>query len=333
MLNFYLNMVKISIIGDGGWGTALAVLMRSKGPDNVLWSYSSEYASFLRGTRENVKFLKGIELPPGITITSDDDEAKDAELAIFAVPCKYLDTVAERFRDARFKYVVSATKGIENVSLRRPSEILKKYFSASTIGVLSGPTISYEVARGYPTAAVLAAPGAWKKSVQAVLSTESFRVYASEDVIGVEIGGALKNVIAIAAGISDGMGFGANTKAGLLTRGLAEITRLGVKMGAKADTFRGLSGIGDLATTCMSSHSRNRWFGEEIGKGRGIEEVLAETEMVVEGVGTCRSAAELARKYSVEMPITRAINEIVCEGKDPRVAVKELMSRDLKDED
>ena len=324
---------KIGVIGDGGWGTALALLLNSKGVDTVLWSHSPEYAGYLDKNRENTKFLKGIKIPGDVMITSDHAVVKEADVALFAVPCGYLRSVAEIFRDADFDYLVSATKGIENGSLKRPSEVLSEYFRTAHIGVLSGPTISYEVARKFPTAAVLAAANDWKTKVQRLLTAEQFRVYTSEDIIGVELGGALKNIIAIAAGISDGLGFEANTKAGLLTRGLAEITRLGVTMGAKRETFSGLSGIGDLATTCMSRHSRNRWFGEQIGKGRDIKDILDETEMVVEGMTTCRSANELSGKYAVDMPITRKMYEIIYEGKDARLAVRELMARDLKDED
>jgi glycerol-3-phosphate dehydrogenase (NAD(P)+) len=325
-------MHKISVIGDGGWGTALAIVLNSKGIDTVLWSYSAEYAEKLRVRRENVKFLPGIRIPGDINITSRVGEAAGSECMIFAVPCKYMRPVLEQFKGAGFKYVISATKGIENGTLMRPSEILAEFFDTSRIGVLSGPSISHEVAMLMPTTVVLAAPSEWGKEARGVLTADRFRVYSSTDLIGVELGGALKNVIAIAAGISDGMGFGANTKAGLLTRGLSEITRLGVAMGAKRETFSGLSGIGDLVTTCMSAHSRNRWFGEEIGKGSNVKDTLNGTEMVVEGALTAASAYQLAEKYSVDMPITAKIYEIIYEGKDPRAAVKELMARDLKEE-
>ena len=326
-------MRTVSIIGDGGWGTALAILLHKKGIDTLLWSVSAEYAEYLSRNRENIKFLKGIKLPDGLEITSSDPLAKKAEYGFFAVPCEYLRSVADRFSGAAFKYVVSATKGIENGSLKRPSEILSEYFEKDRIGVLSGPTISVEVAKGAPTTAVLASKDSWAKEAREILMAERFRVYTSSDVTGVEMGGALKNVIAIAAGISDGLGFGTNSKAALLTRGLAEITRLGVKMGAEKETFSGLSGIGDLATTCISPYSRNRWFGEQVGRGRDIKEVLGETEMVVEGLATCRSARELAIKMGVEMPITQKVYEVLYEGKPPGAAVKELMTRDAKDED
>jgi len=326
-------MRKVTIIGDGGWGTALALLLHSKGVEIVLWSHDPEYAEYLDNNRLNAKFLEGVVIPRGVVITADDAVAKDTDHALFAVPCKYLRSVAEKFQDADFNYIISGTKGIENDTLKRPSEMLAEYFKTSDIGVLSGPSISYEVARGYPAAIVFAAEGNWNKEIQELLTVQHFRVYTSEDIVGVELGGALKNIIAVAAGISDGMGFGTNAKAAILTRGLAEITRLGVCMGAKEETFRGLSGMGDLATTCMSTHSRNRWFGEQIGKGCKIGDILAETEMVVEGLGTCKSAYELSRKYLIEMPITQKIDEVIYGGKDPKLAVKELMTRDLKDED
>ena len=326
-------MSMVSIIGDGGWGTALALLLHGKGVDTVLWSFSPEYAAYLEGNRENTKFLEGVALPRDLKITSDANAVKSSEYAFFAVPCEFLRSVVSRFADAGFKHIVSATKGIENGSLKRPSEILAESFSDGSISVLSGPSIAFEVARGFPTTVVASSRGPQKEEVQQLLTTERFRVYTSGDIVGVEMGGALKNIIAIAAGISDSMGFGANSKAALLTRGLTEITRLGVKMGGQKDTFSGLSGMGDLATTCISSHSRNRWFGSEIGKGKSVEEVSGEMEMVVEGLATCKSAYELAKQYDVEMPITQKVYEVLYERKDPGVAVRELMTRIPKEED
>ncbi|MGB3082739.1 MAG: NAD(P)H-dependent glycerol-3-phosphate dehydrogenase [Candidatus Omnitrophota bacterium] len=325
-------MSKVFVIGDGGWGTALALLMHSQGNDTVLWSAFPEYAEYLRKNRENTKFLEGVPLPEDLEITSDAEAAEKAEYVFFVVPSKYLRPVVEKFRNVKAPYIISAIKGIENGSLKRPSEVLREYFPESHISVLSGPSISYEVARSFPTTVVVASQEESRFDIQKLLTTECFRVYTLTDTIGAELGGALKNIIAIAAGISDGLGFGTNSKAALLTRGLAEIIRLGVKMGAEKETFSGLSGIGDLTTTCISLHSRNRWFGEQIGKGRNIKDVLHETEMVVEGLATCKAAYELSKKYEVVMPITEKIYEVVHEGKDPKVAVKELMTRDLKDE-
>jgi glycerol-3-phosphate dehydrogenase (NAD(P)+) len=326
-------MSKISIIGDGGWGTALAILLNSKGLDVTLWSAFPEYAALMREKRENTKFLKGVFLPEGVRIVSDADAASGADITFFVVPSEYLRIVAEKFRGMELGAIVSATKGIENGSLKRASEILSEIFPGKEICVLSGPSISGEVAAGMPTAVVLASSGTKCEDVRTVLMTESFRVYTSDDVLGVELGGAVKNVIAIAAGISDGMGFGTNTKAGLLTRGLAEITRLGVKMNAKSETFRGLSGLGDLATTCISEQSRNRWFGEEIGKGRKVNEIRKETEMAIEGEKTSLSVFQLSEKHGVDMPISKKVYEIIYENADPSLAVRELMTRGAKRED
>ncbi len=326
-------MRKVTIFGDGGWGTAMAILLVSKGVDTTLWSVSEEYAEYLNKKKENTKFLKGISLPKELKITSSDALAMESECAVFAVPCEYLRSVIDRFKTGKFSHIVSATKGIENGSLMRPTEILAEYFSKDLISVLSGPSISVEVAKKIPTTVVAAGYDGGKEDIQALFMTDHFRVYTSNDIVGVELGGALKNVIAIAAGISDGLGFGTNPKAAILTRGLAEITRLGVKLGAQAFTFRGLSGIGDLATTCISFNSRNRWFGEQIGKGRDSKEILSGTEMVVEGVATSRSVYELSKKYKVSMPITQKVYEVLCQGKPPAEAVKELMTRQAKEED
>ena len=328
-----INNIKVSVIGDGGWGTAISILLCSKGINTVLWSVSSEYSQYLEENRENIKFLKGVSLPDNLQITNDVSLLDNSDFVFFVVPCEYLHLVLDKFKDVNFKHIISATKGIENGSLKRPSEIIQEYFSNNLISVLSGPSISFEVANAIPTTVVLASKNNISKEIQELLTTKTFRTYTSEDVIGVELGGALKNVIAIASGISDGLGFGTNTKAAILTRGLAEITRLGVKMGAKKSTFSGLSGIGDMATTCISKQSRNRWFGEQIGKGQTKESVMKDIEMVVEGVLTCKSAYQLSKKYDVDMPIVEKVYEVLYENKSPGLAVEELMTRDLKEED
>lgn len=325
-------MKRIGIIGDGGWGTALAVLLCGKAQQVVLWSHSQDYAEQMRRERENRTFLKGVTLPENLNVTSRAQDLEDNDLVIFAVPCKYMQDVARRFAGIKIDKLVSATKGIDRESLKRPSELLKRSFQDSAIGVLSGPSIAYEVARRYPTTVVLAMPGL-AGEVQGLLMSSSFRVYTSSDMTGVELGGALKNIIAIAAGISDGLGYGANSKAGILTRGLVEITRLGVAMGAKKSTFGGLSGLGDLATTCLSDHSRNRWFGERLAAGDDGDQLLSGTDMVVEGYFTAKSAYELSKRYKVEMPITENVYEILYEKKAPEKAVKDLMLRDPKEED
>ncbi len=326
-------MGRISIIGDGGWGTSLAILLNSKGLEVTLWSAFPEYARELKARRENVKFLKGIGIPEKINITSDVAQAAGADFTFFVVPCEHLRSVVSRFAGLELGRLISATKGIENGSLKRASEVIGEYFPGRDVCALSGPTISGEVARGMPTAVVVASAEAECQDVASILMTETFRVYTSSDILGVELGGAVKNVIAIASGISDGMGFGTNTKAGILTRGLAEITRLGVAMGAESDTFRGLSGLGDLATTCMSGESRNRWFGEQIGKGRDASSVRKETEMAIEGEKTSGAVNCLAEKFQVDMPIARKVYEVIYGNVDPATAVRELMTRGAKRED
>ena len=334
MIIFALYMKKrISVLGDGGWGTTVAILLAGKGHDVTLWGAFPDYVKHLLKTRVNEKFLPGIKIPNNLKLISSEDEISGQDICVIAIPSKYLRKTLERFNGKIGEKVVSLTKGIENDTLLRPSEVIKEVLGVRSIASLSGPSISFEVARGLPATVVAASPDKnFREEVQAVFTTPNFRVYTSDDEIGVEIGGAIKNVIAIAAGISDGMGFGVNTKAAILTRGLAEIVRLGEKMGAKKETFFGLSGIGDLATTCMSPHSRNRSFGEEIGKGKTLKDVLNNTEMVVEGVTTAKSAYMLALKNKVEMPITENIYEVVYKNKKPKDAVKELMTRSLKAE-
>lgn len=324
---------KVAVIGDGGWGTTLAILLYYKGYNIILWSAFSDYAEVLDRERENKKFLPGVKIPKDIRITGDSNTLGENDLYIIAVPCQYLRKALKNFAGIIRGSVVSAVKGIENSSLKRPSEVITDVLQKVNLSVLSGPTIAYEVVRGIPTTCIISSrDNRTACELQKIFSTEKFRVYTSNDIIGVELAGALKNIIAIAAGISDGMGFGVNTKAALLTRGLVEIARLGVKMGAGKETFNGLSGVGDLATTCMSFHSRNRWFGEEIGKGKSLKEVLSETKMVVEGVATTKSAYELAKRHKVEMPITEQIYQVLYKGKNPKEAVRELMTRAPKKE-
>jgi glycerol-3-phosphate dehydrogenase (NAD(P)+) len=324
---------KVAIIGDGGWGTTLAIILYYKGYNITLYSAFSDYAEVFDKERENRKFLPGVKIPKNIRITSDSNTLGGNDLYIIAVPCQHLRKTLKNFTGIIKGSVVSAVKGIENSSLKRPSEVIIDILGKLNLSVLSGPTIAYEVVRGIPTTCIISSEDNNAAcELQKICSTEKFRIYTSNDIIGAELAGALKNIIAIAAGISDGMGFGVNTKAALLTRGLVEIARLGVEMGAGKDTFNGLSGVGDLATTCMSFHSRNRWFGEEIGKGKSLKEVLSETRMVVEGVATTKSAYELAKRYKVEMPITEQIYQVLYKGKNPKEAVRELMTRAPKKE-
>ena len=332
-------MTKISgvaVIGDGGWGTTLAILLSKKGFDISLWSAFPEYASVVKTTRENVKFLPGVKIPAEIEVTGSLIEAlKDRGLVVLATPSQFMRGVLNKLKsqDISDKRFVSVTKGIENGTLKRMSEVITECLGKQKLAVLSGPTIAHEVANLSPTSAVIASDDKeLAKDAQEAFMTDRFRVYTSDDMLGVEIGGSIKNIIAIAAGALDGLGFGTNAKAALLTRGLVEIVRLGVAMGAKRETFYGLSGLGDLTTTCVSQYSRNRWLGEEIGKGKKFSDVLKETDMVVEGVATAKAAYDLAKKYNVEMPITTEIFKVLYENKDPKIAVHDLMTRSAKSE-
>ncbi|KPK41848.1 MAG: glycerol-3-phosphate dehydrogenase [Omnitrophica WOR_2 bacterium SM23_29] len=327
---------RVAIIGDGGWGTTLAILLRKKGVTVNLWGIFPEYVEVLKSKRENVKFLPGVKIPDDLFITSDLSEAlEDIDTLVLAVPSQHMRGLIARLKDINIdvRYFLSASKGIENKTLMRMSQIIRDVLGPVRVGVLSGPTISYEVARGLPTTVVAASENEEiAKEIQDLFMTDNFRIYTNTDVVGVELGGSLKNVIAIAAGISDGLGFGVNTKSGLLVRGIVEIARLGAKMGAKRETFYGISGLGDLITTCVSPHGRNRWFGEEIAKGRKTDEILKSTEMVIEGVGTAKSCYELSKKYDVEMPISQQIYAVIYDGKDPKLAVRDLMTRQKKSE-
>ncbi|MEI8176580.1 MAG: NAD(P)H-dependent glycerol-3-phosphate dehydrogenase [Candidatus Omnitrophota bacterium] len=329
--------MKIAVLGDGGWGTTLALLLHKNGHAVTLWGAFPDYIDRTAQKRENIKFLPGVKIPIDIGLTHDIRRAvSDKNIIVLAPPSQHMRSVLCRIpRDDVKKGAIylSVAKGIENGTLRRMSEVIHEELGTVTIAALSGPTISYEIAHGLPAAAVVASRNAAAaRLVQKAFSSERFRLYHSSDLIGVEMGGSLKNVIAIAAGICDGMGFGANAKASLLTRGIAEIARLGTALGARRETFAGLSGLGDLVTTCVSSHGRNRWFGEEIGKGKKPADILRSTEMAVEGVPTARSAYDLGRRHGVEMPITEQIYRIIFKNKSPRIALKELMLRPIKSE-
>ncbi|MCX5666286.1 MAG: NAD(P)-dependent glycerol-3-phosphate dehydrogenase [Candidatus Omnitrophica bacterium] len=329
-------MRNISIIGDGGWGTTLAILLSGKGHNVTLWGAFPEYVETVKAKRVNAKFLPGIKIPHEVNITSSLNEAIEGkEIIVLAVPSQYMRSVLTRLTPYKLagKVFVSVTKGIENKTLKRMSEIAYELLGKIDICVLSGPSIAHEVAQGSP-ATLVASSGnsALAKDIQDVFITDRFRIYTNDDMIGVELGGSLKNIIAIAAGICDSLGFGTNAKAALLTRGLIEMARLGVALGAKKDTFYGLSGLGDLTTTCISKYSRNHHFGEEIGKGKSLKEALKETEMVVEGVATTESAYELARKHKAQMPIISEIYKVLYENKDPKKGVHDLMTRSPREE-
>lgn len=326
--------VKVTILGDGGWGTALAVLLERKGQDATLWSHFPDYAKVITEKRENVKFLKGVPLSPSISITSDLEAAvAKSEIIVCAIPTQYLRNVLYKIKPEilRDKIVVSVAKGIEKKTLLRPSEILRQQVHLPRLAVLSGPSHAEEVARNVPTCVVVASDSRETGArVQEVFMDPRFRIYTSDDVVGVELGGAVKNVIALAAGACDGLNFGSNAKSALITRGLFEITRLGIHMGANPNTFFGLSGMGDLITTCISEFGRNRAVGEQLGKGKTLEEITAGMEMVAEGVETSRSTRDLALKYNVEMPIVQEVCKVLFEGKSALRAVEDLMLRDAR---
>lgn len=331
--------MNICILGSGGWGTALGIILHNNRHKVTLWEFDKEYAHTLSEFRENFYYLPKIKIPEKIAITSDIQSAIEGkELIVVATPTQYIRSVIEKIKDIDFKnrVILSVSKGIENHTLMTVSQIFQNVFNnidKRNITVLSGPSHAEEAAKQIPTA--VAAAGFDEKNteiVQKAFSNKYFRVYKSSDVVGVELGGALKNVIAIAAGIADGAGFGDNTKAAIMTRGLREITRFGMRFGAQEHTFMGLSGIGDLIVTCMSKHSRNRFVGEEVGKGKKLKQVLAEMKMVAEGVATTESTHELAKKLGVELPIIEQVYKVLFQGKDPHHATEKLMTRNLKDE-
>jgi len=331
-----MDKPRIAILGDGGWGTTLAVLLSGKGYFVTLWGAFDNYTKAMAKSRKNPKFLPGVRIPSQVEITSDLKMALNAKgLIVLAIPSQYTRQVLKKIKGNfdNSAIFLSVTKGIETGSLKRISEIVHEELGQVELAVLSGPTIAREVARGIPTAAVVASHNIKiRKSLQNIFNTEKFRVYTNADIIGVELGGSLKNVIAIACGVSDGLGFGTNTKAAILARGLAEISRLGKAMGAKLETFSGISGLGDLVTTCVSKESRNRFVGEEIGRGKTLKEIHKHMQMIAEGVPTARSAYALSKKYKVEMPITKEVYGLLYKNKSPLQAVRDLMSRRSREE-
>ncbi|MCK5147830.1 NAD(P)H-dependent glycerol-3-phosphate dehydrogenase [bacterium] len=330
----------VAVLGAGSWGSALALLLQQNGHDVRLWEFDSEVAARYAATRENANFLPGIHMDDSILISSDLKAVLDhAQVVLFVVPSHVLRKVAQ---DASAyispgAIVVTCVKGIEKGTALCMSDVLLEAIPSlkkDTLAALSGPSHAEEVSRAVPTVVTVACDNhEVAVSIQSLFMSDVFRVYSSKDLIGVELGGALKNVIAVAAGIADGVGFGDNTKAALMTRGLAEITRLGTAMGADPLTFAGLSGMGDLVVTCMSRHSRNRFLGEEIGKGRTPSEVVESMVQVAEGYRTTASARELASRHGVAMPIADEVYHVLYQGKSPRKAVRDLMTRDPKMED
>lgn len=329
--------MNISVLGDGGWGTTLAILLHNKGNSVTLWGAFPGYVAYLKQKRLNKQFLPGIKIPRTLQITADLGSATVfKDLIILAIPSQYMRQILKRVKiyDISSRTIfLSVTKGLETNTLMRMSEVIQEELGKIKLAVLSGPTIAYEVVRGLPSTAVVASSDKYlRRSIAEVFNTDRFRIYTNDDIIGIELGGSLKNIIAISCGISDGLGFGTNTKAALLSRGLTEISRLGVKMGAKAKTFSGISGLGDLVTTCISPFSRNRYLGEQLGRGKKLNKIIGKMKMVAEGVATTRAAYRLALNHKVDMPITREVYLVLYRNKNPRRAVKDLMTRSLKEE-
>jgi glycerol-3-phosphate dehydrogenase (NAD(P)+) len=331
--------MKVSVLGAGGWGTTLAILLHYNGHSVTLWEYDKSYAKELIKKHINRLYLPGVQIPKELDISYNLEEASTYKnLIVLATPAQFLRGIVKKinYKDIKSSVLVSVSKGIEKGSLMTMAQMLEDVhpqLDKNQIGVLSGPSHAEEVSRRIPTAVTAASEDSeTAKTIQAAFMNSYFRVYSSSDILGVELGGAFKNVIAIGAGIIDGAGFGDNTKAAIMTRGVAEISRLGLAMGASAETFAGLSGMGDLIVTCMSRHSRNRYVGEQIGKGKKLKQILKSMEMVAEGVETSRSASQLAKKHDVETPITTEVYKILFEEKDPIKATTDLMTRDMKTE-
>lgn len=328
--------MKIAVIGDGGWGTANAMLLCGRGHDVTLWGAFPDYVDEMRRTRRNEKFLKGVELPASLKLTADRAEAvAGAEVAVLAPPSKYFASVAEGFKglvDERH-LVVSLTKGLCEKTDKRMTVLASEILGVKDVVALAGPTHAEEVSRGIPTAIVAAcADEAKAKRVQELWSGPTFRVYTSRDPAGVEIGGAVKNVIAIAVGCSDGMGFGDNTRAALITRGLAEMKRFVLAYGGSPETLSGLAGIGDLIVTCTSVHSRNHSVGERLGRGEKIGDILGSMQMVAEGVWNSKVVHDLSSRLGVEMPICDLVYAVCYQNADARKAAETVMGRSLKSE-
>ena len=327
-------MKEIGIIGAGSWGTALAILLNENGYQVTLWCHSEKSAQKLRETKSLPEKLPGIQVPDKIRVTASMEEAVSGkEILVVVVPSACVRETAQEMKPyiQEGVIVVSASKGIEEDTLFTMSQVLEEVLPGIQSAVLSGPSHAEEVARSLPTACVVGAHSEdTAKELQSVFMSPCFRIYISPDMLGIELGGALKNVIALAAGIADGMGYGDNAKAALITRGIVEIGRLGMKMGGRLETFSGLTGIGDLIVTCASMHSRNRRAGILLGKGYSMGEAMREVNMVVEGVYSVKAAMKLAEKYDTELPIIEQVYGILFEGRDPKASVAQLMLRDNK---
>lgn len=325
--------MRVAVVGAGAWGTALANLLCQNAHDVTLWGHNAENIRAIERSGKNQRYLPGISLCSELRYETDINKAVEAaECAVIAVPSKHFREVTAKI--SKFNGIaVSVTKGIEYETGLTMSGIMRQTMPGAAACALSGPTLAMEVAKNIPAAIVAAHPDIEiAKKVQVLFSTPAFRVYTTNDVHGVELGGALKNVVAIAGGIGDGLGFGDNAKAALVTRAIVEIRRLGVACGAQSETFAGLSGLGDLTVTCFSKLSRNRGFGERVGRGEKVTDILSSTITVAEGYPTARSAYQLARKVNVETPIIDEVHEMLYRGKDIRKAVHDLMTRELKRE-
>jgi len=325
-------MANIGILGAGSWGTALSLLLYKNEHDITVWSIDEKEVQMLKETREHSSKLPGVKLPEDMIFTNDLEEGiRGKDFLVLAVPSPFTRSTARSMKPfvGEGQIIVNVAKGIEETTLMTLSDQIEEEIPWADVAVLSGPSHAEEVGRGLPTTCVIGA-GTQETAqyLQKCFINEVFRVYISPDIIGIELGGSLKNVIALAAGAADGLGYGDNTKAALITRGIAEIGRLGIKMGGRMETFSGLTGIGDLIVTCASVHSRNRKAGYLMGQGMSMKEAMAEVKMVVEGVYSAKAAKALAKKYNVAMPIVEQVNEVLFAGKDPKEAVKDLMLRD-----
>ncbi len=325
-------MAKVSILGAGSWGLALTLLLYNNGNEVTVWSALEPEVDMLKNDREHKIGLPGVRIPDDIYITGDINEAvEDKDVLVMAVASKFTRETAHKLKNIvkENQIILNVAKGIEDVTFKTLSEIIEEEVPSANVAVLSGPSHAEEVGRGMPTTCVV---GATTKEtaefLQSIFASKVFRVYTSPDIVGIELGAALKNVIALAAGIADGLGYGDNTKAALITRGIKEISRLAVKMGANLETINGLSGIGDLIVTCASMHSRNRRAGILIGQGKTMDQAMKEVNQVVEGIYSAKAANSLAKKFEVELPIIEKVNLILFENADPREAVNDLMLRD-----
>jgi len=331
-----IKIKNIAVIGDGGWGTTLSVYLAKKGHSITLWGPFPDYVKQMSKTRVNSKFLPGFRIPQKVKLTSDLKTAiTKSDLVVLAIPSEYIVDILKKLKPFDFsqKIILSVIKGIHTERLKRISQLIHEELGNVHLAVLSGPTIAKEVALGIPTTAVIACHNTKiAQNLQKIFNSKSFRIYTNDDIIGVELGGSVKNIIAIASGVCDGLKLGTNTKAAILARGLAEMARLGQALGAKKETFAGLTGLGDLATTCMSQDSRNRHVGEELGKGKTIRQITSSKATVAEGVPTAKAVYRLSQKLKVSMPITTEVYNIIYKRKNPQKALLDLMARQPKAE-